>query len=236
MLAVIDHRAPKEITDGLTRNGFDLLKLPEHPDLPSPVASHPDMLLFFAKDRILCTKKYAQIAKKELSILSLQAQKPIVCIDDEVEGYYPKDILLNAAVVGNTLFCKADHTASEVLESIDGMVCNMGQGYAKCSVVPIAKDAMITADPSIAKAAKRIGIDVLEVSPAQIEIQQYDSGFLGGASSFAPYREWKEIYFCGDLFSHPDANKIQEFCFKYQKNPISLANRPLIDLGTIFFV
>ena len=236
MLAVIDRRAPKEIVDGLRQHGFTPLMLPPHPDLPSPVASHPDMLLFFAKDRILCTEQYARIAKQELETLSEHTKKPIVCVRDKVEKTYPRDILLNASTVGDALICNAAHTASEVFECVDATVCNVRQGYAKCSVVPIAPNALITSDPSIAKSAKKIGIDVLTVSAAPIEIPQYDCGFLGGATSFAPYTELASVYFCGNLRAHPDALEIERFCLQYKKTPISLAEIPLTDLGTVFLL
>ena len=236
MLAVVDHRAPEAIIRGLLGCGFDILKMPSHPDLPHPVAAHPDMLLFFARDRILCTQVYAQIAKKELEILSKATSKPMVCVEEAVSAQYPSDILLNAAVVGNTLICRTDHTAKALLADTEYTVCNTRQGYAKCSTLPIGDRALITADPSIARVARENAFDVLKVEESPIEILQYDNGFIGGASSYAPYTELRELYFCGDWKSHRNANEIEEFCHKHKRIPIALADRPLVDLGTVFLI
>ena len=236
MLAIIDERASIAIKDALQAHGHTLLCLPPHPALPSPVASHPDMLLFFAKDCIFCTKDYARIAARELEIISKKAHKPIVTVDASVAPVYPKDILLNAARIGGKLLCNIKHTATELLSCPDLIAIDVKQGYAKCSTVPVGDNALITADPSIARVAREKGIDVLQIRPTYIELAGYDTGFMGGASSYAPYCEIDKIYFCGKLESHPDAKSIQEFCKSHQASTVSLTEEPLADLGTVFLI
>ena len=123
MLAVIDCRTPSSVRDGLRKHGADLLPLPPHPSLPAPVASHPDMLIFFSNDAILTTKKYASIAKKELDILSETAKKPIVPIQAEVAGTYPYDVLLNAVCIDRFLFAHEHALAQEHFLHSGYMLC-----------------------------------------------------------------------------------------------------------------
>ena len=52
MLAVADMRLTKEVQTTLENAGHTVLRLPPHPTLPPQVASHPDMLLFFAPNAI----------------------------------------------------------------------------------------------------------------------------------------------------------------------------------------
>lgn len=236
MLAVIDFRAPQNIINGLKKHGFEILPLPSHPALPVPVSAHPDMLLFFAKDRILCTKEYKRIASRELSVLEKAAKRPIVCVEERVQDRYPNDILLNAAIVGQHLFCLAEYTAKEIRSDTQYTVCNVRQGYAKCSVVPIDGQSLITEDASIEKSATSMGLSVLKIDATHIELPGYDTGFLGGATSYAPYGDIDEIYFCGHLESHPQAKKIHAFCEKRGKKAISLSEDPLFDLGTVFLM
>lgn len=236
MIAVIDGRAPRHIIKGLVAHGFEPLPLPPHPNLPKPVASHPDMLLFFAPNGCFCTEIYAEIAKKELEILSKHTGMPIIKVRQSVAPLYPHDILLNAARIGNRLFCLEDHTAEELTHDEGYKICHVRQGYAKCSTLPVGDHALITADPSIGAAAQAEGLDVLLTKPAKIELQGYDTGFLGGASSFAPYRDLSEIYFCGDIQTHPEADRIVEFCQRHHEKPVSLADGSLYDLGTVFLI
>ncbi|MBQ9760381.1 MAG: hypothetical protein IJW16_03415 [Clostridia bacterium] len=234
MLAVIDSRAPQWLEDGLKRYGHTALRLPMHPALPRPVSAHPDMNLFFAKDRILCTEEYRRIAARELDQLSKAADRPIVTVTEKVGDRYPDDILLNAAPVGSFLFCNEAHTASEVTEGYT--VLAVRQGYAKCSVVPVSRNSLITADPSIASTAERAELEVLSISQASISLPGYDTGFLGGASTLSPYTNIPEIYFCGNIASHPDGDAIIAFCERHGKRAISLADKPLIDVGTVFLI
>ena len=236
MLAIIDSRSPNKIRDALKDRGYEVLGLPPHPALPSPVASHPDMLLFFDADRILCTKEYQRIAKRELEVLSKAAQKPIVCVEETVANVYPQDILLNAATVGEYVFCLAEYTAGLIRDREHYTVRSVRQGYAKCSTVPIDNRSLITSDPSIAKVAKEQGLSVLRTDAVPIELPGYDTGFLGGATSYAPYGSTDEIFFCGNFMLHPQAEQILAFCKERGKTPVSLSEDPLMDLGTVFLI
>lgn len=236
MLAIIDERTPAKISDALIARGHSLLQLKPHPALPAPVASHPDMLLFFARNFILCTKDYARIANAELMQISAACAKPIVTVDERVSDRYPNDILFNCATIGKHVFCHPSHTAKAIVNDSDYTIHPVRQGYAKCSVVPVGDHALITADPAIASVAKRDGFDVLQITSSKIDLPAYDTGFLGGATSFAPYCGIKEIYFCGDLQTHPDAKEITAFCHRHGRIPVSLTKDPLTDLGTVFLI
>lgn len=234
MTAVVDARIPLTAEQALRDRGFAILKLPPHPSLPTPVASHPDMLLFFARNAVFCTKSYYTVAKAILEKLSRAAQRPLVAVKEELGATYPHDILLNAAPIGDHLFCLPEYTANEIKEGY--RVVPIRQGYAKCSTVPVGERALITADPSIARAAQVNGIDTLTIRAGHVALSGYDTGFLGGASSFAPYGGTSEIFFCGNLSTHPDHAAINGFCNEYGFDTVSLSDEPLTDVGTIFLI
>ena len=235
MLAVLDFRAPEEAAKKLAQFGYEILRLPPHPHLQKPVAAHPDMLLFFAPHAIFCSGSYFRLAKKELRLLSERAQKELIFTEKEQEPLYPRDVLFNAVPFGNTLLCRKDAVAHEI-GACYSKILSVKQGYAKCSVLPITNRALITQDPSIAKNATQNGFSVLQIQSGGIRLTGYDTGFLGGAASFAPYQEPCEIFFCGKLEAHADAEKIKTFCHAHQKQPISLGDFPLTDVGTIFLI
>lgn len=237
MLALLDHRVPQAAEAALAEKGYKVIRMPSHPSLPSPVAAHADLLLFFAPEEILCTKAYFNIAGDRLFEIANTAKKPLRLIEDELGDTYPNDVFLNAAILGDTLFCNPKTVAKRILISLSQKeIVSVKQGYTKCSILPVGDRALITEDVSIADLGSNHGFDALLIEKGHVALPGYDTGFLGGASSFSPYRETSEIFFCGDLESHPNAKEIRAFCKRHQKTPISLGDFPLLDAGTIFLI
>ena len=235
MLAITNHTFPKDAEETLKRFGHRTLRLPPHPILPQPVASHPDMLLFFAPDAIFCTKSYYRIATRELEEISSVYGAPIRFIENEYGSEYPKDVLLNALSLGEHLFCNTKTIATELLR-LGLESCHVNQGYTKCSSLPLGDQALITSDASIAKCAREHGVDVLQIQEGHISLSGYDYGFLGGCASFAPRGGMDTVFFCGDLSGHPDAHKIEYFCKCHKFDVINLCENRLCDTGTIFMI
>ena len=237
MLAILDSRAPRAICKALEARGHRILAMPPHPHLPSPVCAHPDMLFHFGKHSIFTTKGYYETAKAYLEEIARICHKSIVTTKQEVGDSYPKDVLLNAAELGEHLFCFQKATAREILlEYPEDKILSVRQGYAKCSILPVSERALITQDPSIALVAQKNGFEVLRITPGAIHLPGYDTGLIGGAASAVPYGEWEEIYFCGDLDTHPDGNTIRDFCQAHHKTVTEVKGLPLTDVGTLFFI
>ena len=235
MLAITNHTFSYEAEEALSKLGHRTLRLPPHPNLPSPVSSHPDMLLFFASGAIFATKSYCKIAKNELKEISLTYGTPIHCIDAEYQNEYPGDVLLNALPMGENLFCNTKTVARELLE-LGTNPNHVNQGYTKCSVLALGEQALITSDASIAEKAIDIEVDVLQIQAGHISLSGYDYGFIGGCASFAPRGGIDTVFFYGDLFLHPEGEKIKSFCEKHGYRIQCLSNTPLCDIGTIFII
>ncbi len=236
MTAILDTRTPCAAVEELRRLGHEVVLLPPAPALPAPVASHPDMLLFFAPDAILCTKSYLAIAHDELSYVARVANRPLRTSEADYGDAYPRDVLLNALPLGAYLFCHPRATASELISHPAYTVVPVRQGYAKCSAIPIGNTALISADPSILSAARERGIDVLEISVGNVRLDGYDYGFIGGCASFAPYQGTDTVYFCGDVQKHPEGARIESFCRLHGIRLQSLCDLPPVDVGTIFLI
>ena len=235
MLAVTNHTFPREAEEALNRLGHRTLRLPPSPNLPQSVASHPDMLLFFAPDAIFCTKSYYSIATSELKEVSSVYGAPIRLIEKEYGNGYPYDVLLNVLPLGRHLFCNTKAVANELL-TLGLAVEHVNQGYTKCSTLPLGDKAIITADASIAQGAKECEIDVLQIAEGHISLPGYNYGFIGGCTSFAPRGGTDTVFFCGDLHRHPDCTKINNFCQTHGFRILSLSNADLCDVGTIFII
>ncbi len=228
MIAVIDERTPTRAKRKLEELGFVLFSLPSFSRLATPVASHPDMLMFPFEGRLFVHKAY--FAEAENTILAIcEASGISLClVDTEVAPIYPHDISLNIFQLGKHLI--GNRIPNEIA-SLGYSIIHARQGYAKCSSL-VLDHAVITADPSIADAVKKTGAEVLLISPEYVSLPGYDYGFLGGASGVCG----NTVYFCGDIEMHPDEAKIKEFCHAHGYEVVSLTDEPLLDVGTLFFL
>ncbi|MBE6538484.1 MAG: hypothetical protein E7671_03360 [Ruminococcaceae bacterium] len=231
--AVCDSRIPSEALTTLEKYCDRVILLPPFEALDVPVSAHPDMLIFPCPELsvILTHKNYKSTVEKLFGGTEMTIEE----IDEAVSSKYPSDILLNAAPIGKYLFGRLPYLSRKLLSLSDKLGferIDTLQGYARCSVCIVADDAIITADPSIAPLAKKCGIDVLEILSGGIALDGYNCGFIGGASG----NDGEHVFFCGDILSHPDGEKIKEFCIHHGKTPVSLSSSPLYDVGTIFFI
>ena len=211
MIAILDERTPRAAIEELHRQGIETVLLPPAKNLPAPVASHPDMLIFPAAKEILCTKGYFEVAREALTEISHRANRPLRLIDEEYKEQYPADVPLNALVHGGYLFFHPTATAKAISEATDAIPLPVRQGYVKCSTLPVGVNALISADPSILSAARRAGLSVLEIPHGEIRLDGYGYGFIGGCASYAPYGGTDTVYFCGALSKHPMGREIEEF-------------------------
>ncbi len=235
MTVIIDRRTPRDCQAALIQRGFEIIALPPFPCLPQPVASHPDMLIFFTDKHLITHKSYYPIAQDQLNLIAQKSGRELLLTDEPIGSVYPSDVLLNAAVVGNTVIGSERAMSAQIKEYCTAcrkQIINVKQGYAKCSVCIIDDDAIITSDIGITDKAKKAGIDTLTVTPGHVHLDGYDCGFIGGASGL--YRG--TVYFCGNIDRHPDADAIRAFCQKHGKEAVSLSSEELFDVGTLFFL
>jgi hypothetical protein len=232
-LVVADNRIDKKCETALTERGFELVKLPPFSSLQEPVSAHPDMLFFAAKGRLVCHRDYFSVSEREMLRIANASGLSLDLSDEAVGTEYPRDVLFNAAAIGDKLICRRDTLSEKVAELYsEDKIINVKQGYAKCSVCAVNDNAIITADRSIAKEAEKNGIDVLLISQSGVRLDGYDCGFIGGASGC----DGEKVYFCGNIDLHPDGERIRAFCERQGRKAISLSDEPLYDYGTLIFI
>lgn len=236
MTALLSASVPRDTEEVLLSHGIPSLRLPPHPALPAPLASHPDLLFFFAPEKVYCLPGYPEIAPGVIREISRLTGRPVEKIPECAGNVYPEDVRLNVLPLGTDLFGRGD-AVSTVIRNLDGTSFHhIRQGYAKCAALPVGTDAVVTSDQTIAKAAKETGKQVLLISPGNIDLPGYDTGLIGGASSFAPYEPVASVWFCGNPEWHPDGDKIRAFCRERGCEVIPTGARPLLDVGTIFLI
>ena len=211
----ISNQIPDILCSIFTDMGLNVVLLPPDPSLPEPVSCHADMLMF---GNILQKDYYKR--NKELF-----GGYDIVLAEEKFGKEYPKDVLLNAFAVGDTLFGRLESVSVKIKEQYPKAV-NLRQGYAKCSTLLFGNNA-ITADKGIGSVLTEHGLNVLIITSGHIALPGYDYGFIGGASFV-----YKNIvYFFGDLEKHPDCVKICNFIEDAGYVPAYDIDYPLTDFG-----
>lgn len=217
--------------DDLKRMGIEPIVVNPCPNLQPQVSAHPDMLFHHIGNNKIVYYKSADCSVYEHL---KQVGFELIPINKRLEKDYPKDIAINAASIGNYLFCKRNNTAQEILDyyiNKNKIIVDIKQGYAKCSVCIINENAIITADKSIAMAAMNVGIDVLVIREGFIKLTGYNYGFIGGCSGKLSENS---LAFCGNIKNHPEYNRIRNFLQKYNVSIIILDEKSdLRDVGSI---
>lgn len=227
---LISSEAGAEVFRILEKRGVEAISVPRCPDIAPEVSSHPDMIFHHLGDnKMIYYKGAAEPVCRRLEELGFELSESSA----KLEAKYPKDIALNAARVGNYLFCNEKYTEKTVLEFCGNNkihIINVKQGYAKCSVCVVDSNSIITADKSIASAATEYGLQALLISPGSISLPGYNYGFIGGCCGKIARNK---IMFCGDITSHPDYKKIKDFLSKRNVEIEILGSGPLFDIGSI---
>lgn len=225
----IDEKCERSLAD----MGYEIIKIPPSPYIAQPVASHPDMLFFVARGRLVCERRYYESNRETAELIAEKGGLRIETVSDMLSPDYPHDVLFNAAPIGERLICRLSSVSAAVRDLYaEKEIINVKQGYSKCACLTVGDDAIVTADPSIAEKAEAAGLSVLRLKENGVRLDGYDCGFIGGASG----DDGEHILFCGDLFRHPEGELIADFCRRHRREPISLSDDVLYDYGTLMFI
>ncbi len=232
-IALVGDFVSEKCKSSLVGRGFRVVSLPPYEKLGKAVSAHTDLLIFILGKKIFTYADYK--SNTDLENIMRDTGYEIIHISEKAESEYPKDIYLNALTVGGKIFARLDCLSSDIkcyAEEKGYELINVKQGYARCTAAPLSDNAIITADPSIARAAEICGIDVLQISAGGVSLSGYDYGFIGGACGVFE----DTVFFAGDLSLHPDGERIESFCRRHGKVAVSLSDEPLYDVGSIFFI
>lgn len=212
----------------LMDRGIECIKIESHPNLDSPVGSHADMLVHhLGCNNILLAKN-----QERLMQILLNHKFNAHYIEEDLYDKYPFDCLLNAARVGNRLFC-GRYISNQLLEYCEENnieIINVRQGYSKCSVCVLDKNTIITDDTGVHNAAKKAGMDSLLISHGGIAIEKYSYGFIGGCCGKI---DQNTLVFNGDVTQHKDYREIKAISDNCGIEIVCLHKGVLTDIGGI---
>lgn len=197
--------------------------------LPPPLNGHIDMLVNHYSDNLFYIEKGQNKLFNKLTEYGVCS----VVIKDNIKAGYPDDVKLNCIKIGNTLICNVKTIAKEIIKkaSSDGCkILNVNQGYTKCSVLIVNKNAVITDDESVFSSLNNSCFDTLLVKKGSVMLPNYNYGFIGGCGGMISKNE---IVFFGDIKKHDSYENIKSFLNNYKIQEISLSNENLSDIGSM---
>jgi hypothetical protein len=150
---------------------------------------------------------------------------------------YPGDIPYNVAVAARCFFHlegQTDPVCREELERRGLRFVPVKQGYSKCSSLIIGEEHLVSADPTICRKAREIGLHVLQIPPGDIQLPGMKYGFIGGASGVL--NKEKQVFFHGDWRATSWGQLVEAFVQSIGYECVSLNSGPLVDVGGLFFL
>ncbi len=227
---VCDCRIYPESIKTLQNLGYNVVFMPKSAVLDDPVSAHPDMSLVKIADKyIIASDVHESFINFEDFLIYNREQSSLTSAILE----YPDDVSLNCAVVGNRIICNKAFTSDLVLKSAKDnnfKIIDVKQGYTKCSIVVVDDNSIITEDRGIAKICNENGLDVLLLKEKISLLDGYNCGFIGGCTGKL---SGGKIVFNGNIYIHPEYDKIKLFCNSRNVEVVSLCNKPLYDVGSI---
>jgi hypothetical protein len=227
-LVLADGRIPEEMLQGFKYMNIRVIRTQRISRVYDAVSYHPDIMLCHAGGNKIVA---APNIPESVALRLLEEGFEVITGIKTVNEAYPYNVPYNAAIFGEYVVCNTEYTDKVLLDNLKNKkIIDVKQGYSKCSICIVDKNAVITSDKGIYKALVREDIDVLLITPGFIDLYNMDYGFIGGTSGLLS----KDIIaFAGNISNHPDFTLIKNFLLKYAKKAINLNNNRLIDLGTI---
>lgn len=228
-IAIVSQGVP-QICSKLSEMGYKLIYTESVDEFISYEKFHADMQCLVVNDTMFILKECQKLSKalSEIGINTRYTYRNIY-------GTYPKNILLNAQIIGKHIIGRIDSLDDNLKEycTAQGFTfINVNQGYSGCSCLKVDDNSLITADPSIYKALKNTNLDVLKIGEGHIKLHGTGDntfGFIGGASVTL---DDKTILFFGDIRKHPDYLAIKQFCDNKDINIDFISDIGLTDIGS----
>lgn len=195
--------------------------------LDSPVKNHADILAnYVGKSRFLTDKNQDELC----AFLENKSGKWVLI--EDIKSPYPNDCLLNFADIGDYIICKKSVLTEEIVKQLPKKtIIDVKQGYSKCSVCICKRNTVITDDISIHSAVSRYDdINSLYVEKGSVHINKYNYGFIGGCCGLI---DKDLLLFNGDLQTHTNFDKIENFLYDNGVNYVDIKGKPLTDIGSI---
>ena len=228
--ALVNPLSLPSIGPALERAGFVVIPVPVCHRLDPRLEGHPDLQIFVAHG---CAFVHPDTDDEFVNRCSSYAR--VIRCAAPLGAEYPHDCSFNIAFTGKAALCRERLLPPEIgdfFEERGIRIVDIPQGYAKCSIIVVDEESIITEDEGIRKNAERNGIEVHMVRKGFISLDGFPHGFIGGISGL----HGDTVYLSGDITHHPDHEKIFALIAGKGKRYELLSPLPATDIGSIIFL
>lgn len=205
-----------------------IVKTKSNKNLMKGLDTHPDILLHpLPSGELVVDRDNFEYYKK------IFPDKKILPSHSKLSKEYPKDVLLNAFAFKNYFIHNLKYTDKVLLDYYKNSgyeMKNIKQGYSKCSSL-VTEDFIITSDGGIYESLRDF-IPIYKINHGEIKLQNFNYGFIGGASGVLG----KKIFFTGDFSHHSSHEEILKIIKKYNYEIEILSKDQIEDFGSIYFI
>lgn len=230
MLIITDKRMPEEAKQKLAGYG-ELLEFATCGITYDAISGHPDIFLCQTPFGLVVAPNTPAEFLRQLESKNI----PFTLGEKPVGSKYPETACYNAVVTSNYLIHNTSVTDGKLLElllTFDILPLTFHQSYARCNLIALGENNFITSDRGIEKALKSRNLEVLYVSPRDIVLPGFPSGFFGGCCGV-----WDDkLFIAGSLDRYSEGEKVRQFSRRAGLRVIELYNGPLYDGGGILFI
>lgn len=225
---IIDCRSDKQIIKAIEDMGITVFLSCKIDCLYDSVSTHPDMGIHHIGGNVfVCEPSTYDYYRQTLTLPGIKLIKG----SSKLTSTYPFDIAYNVARVSNFAFHKTKYTDLVIREySKNVQFIDVAQGYSKCNICIVAKNAFITDDISIYEKGVENGIDVLKINTGDVLLKGFKYGFFGGATGLISH---DILAITGNVEKHVNFMEIYDFCSKYGVKVESLTPDYMVDIGSI---
>lgn len=192
---LVDYRIDKNIESSLIKNEINYIKTLKHENLYSEIDGHADIIACNIGDITVIEPHTYNLMYDKLKTYNIQKGKSVI------NSKYPYDIAYNFVITDNYVIGNIDYideSIKDIALKKNLKFIKINQGYARCSIIPLAGDIFITSDIGIYKSLKSQNLKVYHIEIDDIFLSDRYNGFLGGACGIVD----NEIIFFGNIKMH----------------------------------
>lgn len=224
---IVAENFPEDSAEKLKAYG-EVVRTRANKNLLKGLDTHPDILVHpLLSGELVVDRDNLEYYKK------IFPDKKILPSHSSLSKKYPKDVPLNAFTFKNYFIHNLKFTDKVLLDYYKNsgyQMIDIKQGYGKCSSL-VTEDFIITSDGGIYESLRDF-ITIYKINHGEIRLQNFNYGFIGGASGVLG----KKIFFTGDFSHYSSYEEILKIIKKYDYEIEILSKDPIEDYGSIFFI
>lgn len=228
MIIVADKRIPIKAKKKL-ENFCDLILFETKGITYEAISGHPDIFFCKVNDQLIIAPNLPEKYKKKLQELNI----PFVEGEEDVGKKYPETAKYNIVSTDKFLMHNFRYTDSAITDREGDLdLIHLNQGYSRCNLLPLKNNHFITSDEGVKRVILNYNLNVLHVSPEDIQLPGFKHGFFGGACGV----NGNSVFILGSLTNYKDGEKVKSFLHSLEYEIVELFDGPLFDGGSILFL